>query len=268
MAMPDYEVFALRFARTELRSSDAFLIKGDIHDGPLPLDFFIWAIKGDDRVFVIDTGFGDEAAARRKRPLIRHPVQALAAVGIDAATVPNVILTHLHYDHSGNAAFFEKATFHIQVSEMSYATGPHMCHRALNAASDVENVVDLVRNVYGGRVCFHDGDEDLAPGVSLHRTGGHTGGMQVVRVHTARGWVVLASDAAHYYANLNNENPFPIVFNIGDVLQGNRILRKLAASPDHIIPGHDPAVLTLYPRHPSDPENTVCVHLPQLTGRS
>ncbi len=268
MTIPSYEVFALRFARTELRSADAFLIKGDIHDGPLPLDFFIWAIRGNGRVFVVDTGFGDEAATRRNRPLIRHPVQALAAIGIDAATVPDVILTHLHYDHSGNASFFEKAVFHVQASEVSYATGPHMCYRALSAASDVENVVDVVRNVYRGRVCFHDGDDELAPGISLHRTGGHTGGMQVVRVHTERGWVVLASDAAHYYANFNNENPFPIVFNIGDVLQGNRILRKLAATPDHIIPGHDPAVLTLYPRYPDDPENTACVHLPPLAEQS
>jgi glyoxylase-like metal-dependent hydrolase (beta-lactamase superfamily II) len=264
MTLPNYEVYALRFATTELRSFDAFLLKGDIHDGPLPLDFFIWVVRDDSRTIVVDTGFGDEASKRRNRPMIRHPVAALKGIGVDAATVADVVLTHLHYDHSGNAEFFSRATFHVQDSEVAYATGRHMCHHALSAASDVENVVDVVRNIYAGRVCFHDGDEEIAPGVSLHRTGGHTGGMQVVRVHTARGWVVLASDASHYYGNFQTGNPFPIVFNIGDVLQGNRILLKLADSPDHIIPGHDPSVLKRYPAHSADGENTVCVHLPPL----
>ena len=52
----------------------------------------------------------------------------------------------------------------------------------------------------GERVTFHSGDGEVAPGVTVHRVGGHSDGLQVVRVETARGPVVLASDAAHYYA--------------------------------------------------------------------
>ena len=90
MTLPDYEVFALRFATTELQSFDAFLLKGDIHDGPLPLDFFIWVVRDDKRTIVVDTGFGEEASKRRNRPMIRHPVAALKAIGVDAATVADV----------------------------------------------------------------------------------------------------------------------------------------------------------------------------------
>jgi glyoxylase-like metal-dependent hydrolase (beta-lactamase superfamily II) len=262
MTPPNYEVCALRFATTQLQPAEAFLVSKDIHDGPLPLDFFVWTIRGAGRTIVVDTGFGHEASIRRNRPMIRHPVEALSAIGVDASTVADIILTHLHCDHSGNAESFPNATFHVQDSEVAYATGRHMCYPALNAASDVENVLEVVRNVYAGRVCFHDGDDEFAPGVTVHRTGGHTGGMQVVRVHTARGWVVLASDAAHFYRNFLTNNPFPIVVNIGEVLEGNRILLKLADSRDHVIPGHDPEVMKRYPAHPDDRDHTVCVHLP------
>ena len=104
-----------------------------------------------------------------------------------------------------------------------------------------------VRAVYAGRVEFHDGDRELAPGLSLHKIGGHTMGMQSVRVHTKRGWVVLASDASHMYANMEEGRPFPIVHDMTETLEGYRTLRRLAASPRHIIPGHDPLVMARYP---------------------
>lgn len=59
---------------------------------------------------------------------------------------------------------------------------------------------------------------------------------------------MLASDAAHYYANLQQKRPFPIVYNIGDMCDGWRACERLAGHPDRIIPGHDPLVRELYPR--------------------
>jgi glyoxylase-like metal-dependent hydrolase (beta-lactamase superfamily II) len=105
----------------------------------------------------------------------------------------------------------------------------------------------MVRRVYQGRVRFHDGDAELMPGVSLHLIGGHTMGLQVVRVATRRGAVVLASDASHFYANMEQARPFPIVWSVADMVEGYRRLRELAESPGHIIPGHDPLVLERYP---------------------
>ncbi|MGI4813741.1 MAG: N-acyl homoserine lactonase family protein [Janthinobacterium lividum] len=265
MTLPVYEVYALRFATLAASAKDSFLLRADVHDGPIQLDFFIWAVRNRERTFVFDTGFGHEASARRRRALMRHPVEALARIGIDAGTVSDVILSHLHYDHSGNSEFFNQATFHIQDDEMQFATGRCMCHTALNGAFDVKNVTDLVNHVYNGRVKFHQGDAALAPGISVHRIGGHTGGMQVMRVHTERGWVVLASDASHYYRNFLTDNPFPIVLNIADVIEGNQTLLALADSPQHIVPGHDPQVLTIYPRHPED-EEIACLHLPPLAA--
>jgi glyoxylase-like metal-dependent hydrolase (beta-lactamase superfamily II) len=97
---------------------------------------------------------------------------------------------------------------------------------------------------------FHDGTAEIAPGISVHLIGGHTGGLQIIRVPTARGWVVLAGDATHYWANIRTRNPFPLVVDVARMLEGYKIAESLADGPDHIIPGHDPLVLTRFPRVP------------------
>jgi glyoxylase-like metal-dependent hydrolase (beta-lactamase superfamily II) len=112
---------------------------------------------------------------------------------------------------------------------------------------DAGAVAAMVDKVFAGRVEFHDGDEEIAPGISLHKVGGHTRGMQVVRVATARGWVVLGSDTAHFYANLEPGRPFPILDDLTAYVEAQRTALKLASSPEHFIPGHDPLVLARYP---------------------
>jgi glyoxylase-like metal-dependent hydrolase (beta-lactamase superfamily II) len=68
-----------------------------------------------------------------------------------------------------------------------------------------------------------------------------------VRVKTRRGHVVLASDAAHLYAHVTERRVFPVTYNVGDVLEGYETLMRLAESPDHVVPGHDPDVARRYP---------------------
>lgn len=243
---PVYELYAVKYAQHERTASQNFL-GGDPHDGPMPMDYFVWLVRGAGLELVVDTGFNAATAVRRNRRLLRPVDRALALLGVDAARVRDVVITHLHYDHVGSFDLFPQASFHLQELEMQYATGRHMGHEALRHAYEVEDVVGMVRSVYAGRVRFHAGDTELFPGVSLHLVGGHTMGLQVVRVATRRGWVVLASDASHYYANMGEGRPFPIVYNVGDMLGGWERLRALADSPEHIIPGHDPAVLERYP---------------------
>ena len=132
-----------------------------------------------------------------------------------------------------------------------------MCSECFRGAFEAEDVAGMVRRVYAGRVQFHDGDAELFPGISLHLIGGHTMGLQVVRVSTRRGWVVLASDASHFYANMEQSRPFPIVWSVTDMVAGYGRLRSLAASPGHIIPGHDPLVLERYPAPAKELEGIV-----------
>jgi glyoxylase-like metal-dependent hydrolase (beta-lactamase superfamily II) len=245
-----YEVFAIKYAHHERRASQNF-IGGDPHDGPMPLDYFVWLVRGEGREIVVDTGFSAAVAAKRGREHLRCPATGLRLLGVDCSKVQDVVITHLHYDHVGNFDLFPAAALHLQDLEMRYATGRHMGDARFSGAYDVEDVVGMVRRAYAGRVRFHEGDAEISPGVSLHLIGGHTMGLQVVRVRTRRGWLVLASDASHFYANMEQQRPFPIVWSVEDMVEGYRRLRELADSPAHIIPGHDPLVLERYPA-PSD----------------
>jgi glyoxylase-like metal-dependent hydrolase (beta-lactamase superfamily II) len=241
-----WELLAIRYARSDRRSPENF-IGGDLHDLPMPLDYFVWVIRNEARTIVVDTGFGEQQARERGRELLRPVAEGLEAAGVDPAAVRDVVITHMHYDHAGNNGLFQDACFHLQDREMAYATGRYMCHDRLQMPFDLENTLDMVRQVYAGRVAFHDGDAETASGISVHRVGGHSHGLQIVRVHTARGWVVVASDAVHFYANMETGNPFPIVFNVGDMMEGWATCRRLADSEQHIVPGHDPLVTARYP---------------------
>ena len=195
----------------------------------------------------MDTGFGAEVAEKRGRKLIRTPAEGLAMLGVDAATVKDVVITHMHYDHVGTFSVFNSAQFHMQDDEMAYATGRHMRHKQFNHGYEVDEVVGMVRLVYKDRVNFYRGEAQLAPGVSVHRIGGHTHGLQCVRVHTKREWVVLASDCSHFYEHFEKKRAFPTMFNVGEAIDGYGTLHTLAQSPKHIVPGHDPLVMQRYP---------------------
>ena len=241
-----YEVYAIRYARHE-RTASANFLGGDEHDGPMPLDYFVWLVRGEGGTFVVDTGFDAAAARARGRELITPVADGLAALGLDPAAVEDVIVTHMHYDHAGNHGLFPRARYRLQAAEMGYCTGPCMCHSALRQAYDPDDVVEMVRKVFVGRVVFHSGDDEIAPGLTVHHIGGHTAGLQAVRVWTRRGWLVLASDAAHFYANIDQGRPFPIVQDVAAMLEGHRTLRRLASAADLVIPGHDPLVLARFP---------------------
>src|SRR5579875_2856080 len=241
-----YELFAVRYATHKRKASENF-IGGDPHDYPMPMDYFVWVATNNERTFVIDTGFNVARAAKRGREFLRCPVRTLSELGVDATRQVDVILTHLHYDHAGNCDLFPNARFHLQEHEIAFATGRYMKYDFTSAAYEVDNVVGVVRAVFARRVEFYSGDAEIAPGISVHLIGGHTMGLQAVRVRTRRGWVVVASDATHFFANLQQRRPFPIVLDVGKMLEGYQKLEQLADSVDHIIPGHDPLVMELYP---------------------
>ena len=227
-----WEVFALRYGTQARTAGMNFIGAADPHDRPMPLDYFVWLLRSAGREIMVDTGFRGEGELTRGRRILRPVGSALEALGTDPASVKDVVITHLHYDHAGNLDLFPNARFHLQEREMAFATGRHMCAACIRHTFDVEDVVRMVRAVYAERVIFHDGDDEIAPGVSVHHVGGHTDGMQMVRVETERGPVVLASDASHFYANIERALPFPIVFNLGDMVQGwSRALRLAGNDP-------------------------------------
>ncbi len=247
--LPEYEIYAIRYAKQDLRD-EGHMFMGGTHGKMIQgLDFFTYALKGGGRHWIVDTGMTEAIARRMGRDyqFLCRPSEALARIGIDAATEPDVILTHAHFDHVGTLEDYKAARFHIQDEEMIHVTGRDMTMKPFRLAyhqDDVKNLVDLV---YADRMVFHDGDVEIAPGIEFILVGGHARGQAVLRVNTARGWVVLASDAVHVYDETDFERPFAIFYDLAGMIEGYRRINDLAGHRDLLIPGHDARVTRAYP---------------------
>ncbi|MGE0565330.1 MAG: N-acyl homoserine lactonase family protein [Pseudolabrys sp.] len=241
-----HEVYAVKYASHARKRAENYIF-GDPHDEMTSISYYVWVIKGPHGTFVCDTGF-DEAGARERGRQIIHPVgEGLKALGVAPDKVDHVIVTHMHWDHAGNHDLFPNARYHVQDTEMAYCTGRCMCHRTLRIPFAEGDVLAMVRKIYAYRVEFHDGTEELAPGITVHKLGGHSKGLQCVRVKTQRGYVVVASDGCHLYSHMDEGRVFPITYSVGDTLEGYKTILKLASSRHHFAPGHDPLVMDIYP---------------------
>ena len=246
--MSDWEVYAVKYADRNARMRVESFVFADNHDAPHAMDYFMWLLRRGDEVILVDTGYDAAEGSARGRPLRLDPAAALAPFGVAPEDVSQVIVTHLHYDHAGGLHLFPNAKLHLQAAEMAFATGPCMCHDTLRMPYTAEHICEAVKRLYAGQVIFHDGEAQIAEGVTVHCIGGHSRGLQAVRVRTKAGWLVLASDAAHFYENLFARKPFPIVVDLQDMLDGFETLLQLASAPGLIIPGHDPLVREYFPQ--------------------
>jgi glyoxylase-like metal-dependent hydrolase (beta-lactamase superfamily II) len=246
MMQDTHEIYAVRYAHHDRKAHDNYIL-GDPHDTNEPLAYFVWVIKGAGTTYVLDTGFDLAMAEKRGRRITRPVAEGLRAIGVNPDTVTDVVISHLHYDHCGNHSLFPQARYHLQDREMMYATGRYMCHAHQRIPFEVDDVLTMVRRVFDERVVFHNGAEQLVPGLTVHHVGGHSMGLQCLRVATRRGHVVLAADATHLYAHIEQGRVFPVCYSVAETLEGYATIKRLADSPGHIVPGHDPDVLKRYP---------------------
>ncbi len=235
-----YEVYALKYAERDTTTCQ-FFYRESTHE-PLTLHYFVWLILGGPYPVLVDTGFPeDEARARGMRDYIT-PAAAVERAGVKAADIPVALITHLHYDHWAGHHYFPKAEYWIQREEVAFWTGPWGRYPAFGQSANVESLSRLVTVNYAGRVRFVEGEREVLPGLRVHRVGGHTAGLQIVTVQTARGTVVLTSDASHFYRNVETRQPVQIISSLPEMLQAFETIHELAGREKLIVAGHDPQV--------------------------
>ncbi|WP_336204116.1 N-acyl homoserine lactonase family protein [Nonomuraea sp. LPB2021202275-12-8] len=247
--MTDFRVYAIRYAERDARRGEHFHGYDSRGGEPHPTAYYVWLAVGDEHTVVIDTGIS-RARAERAEGLryLASPVEALARLGVTADSVGHVVLTHLHYDHTGTAREFTAARYVLQQAELDYWTGPWARRIAGERwLLNEEDLAHLQAARADGRMLVADGDACVVPGVSVHLVGGHTAGMQVVCVRTARGHVVLASDASHFYDNIEGDRPFPILHSMTGMYGAFDRIKELADGPHLVVAGHDPEVLDRFP---------------------
>ncbi|MDY7104110.1 MAG: N-acyl homoserine lactonase family protein [Actinomycetota bacterium] len=246
---PDFVIYVIRFAHRD-RSSRGEHFYRHVDDCAVgfPIDYYVWAAVCDGYAVVFDAGFTRATAERRgDREYLASPVDTLADLGVAADEVDHVVLSHLHYDHTGHLGDFPNARIWVQRRELQFWTGPHVSRGETPHLCEPGDLVGLVRANLAGRVRQVDGDVTIVPGVTAHLVGGHTAGLQILRVKTALGHAVLTADASHFYANLDGDRPYSIVDHLPSMYDAFDRINELADSPDLIVAGHDPEVLTRFP---------------------
>jgi glyoxylase-like metal-dependent hydrolase (beta-lactamase superfamily II) len=215
-------------------------------DGPARLDYYFWIVRCEGETILVDTGFDPAVGARRGRTCLIEPADAMARLGVSPDTVSRIVVTHLHYDHTGNLDRFPDAELLVPARELDFWLGP-LGRRGQFAHHTEEAELDLIRAaVADGRVRRLEGGEEIADGVHALHLGGHSPGQMALAIFGTRDGVVLASDAVHFYDELEHERPFAVIADLAEMYEAYDDLREVAGG-GHIVPGHDPAVMDRYP---------------------
>jgi len=247
---PGYEVIAVKFGERATRRSQVFLnwFRYGEEDAPIGMDYFVWVVRNANRTVLVDAGFTPEVGQRRGRTTTRPLPEGLAAVGVDPASVETVIVSHGHYDHTGYVEFFPRARVVVSAAEFEFWCDPVSRRGHLGHGIEWPDI-DVLRRLHEqGRVTLTRGVSDIAPGLRVVEVGGHTPGQTVTLVGNGDGGVVLATDALHYYEELEEDRPFVTVTDLPQMYRSFDLLRSLSSMPGAaLVPGHDPEVMRRFP---------------------
>lgn len=215
--------------------------------------------EGDERILV-DTGFRNgRSMTGRAFDAFESPEETLAKVGLHPKDITLVILTHLHFDHTGDLDAFPNARFVVQRRELeewrkvvARDAGDQADKTKWSLSSINPRDFEVLEKLEAkGRLTLLDGDTEVAPGVHCRLAADtHTFGSQWILVETSGGPYVLAGDCAYWYANI--ERMWPPGY-----IQGNpwrmlesyeAMLKEVGGDVNRIVVGHD---MEIFKRHQS-----------------
>jgi glyoxylase-like metal-dependent hydrolase (beta-lactamase superfamily II) len=246
-ATPHYDIFAIRYATVE-RFPVSGLVAGADTSRRTDIAMSVWLARiPGGRNVLMDAGFyRDKFITRWKPKDYERPSVAIARVGLKPEDVSDIIVSHIHWDHADGIDLFPRARVWIQRDEYEhYIDSAGRPRSSTIDAADALMLADIKR---AGRMQLIDGDSvTILPGITVFTGGKHTFASQFATVETDAGRVVLASDNAYLYENLERRRPIAQTLDSLSNLRAQSRMEQLAGSPPLIVPGHDPAVYTRFP---------------------
>lgn len=217
---------------------------GDVQES-VQIAAIFWLLRGEGRTVLVDVGV-DFSDGQRILPSMRQapserPAALLEAKGVEPADVTDVVLTHLHWDHTSPMLDrYGNARVYVQKRELDAVLRPR--HEWFSRFTFPQTVAKL-EGEWRDRVRVVDGEEEVVPGVTCLWTGGHTPGHQSVIVRTGGGNVALAGDVVFTFRNW--EQRIPGGFN-SSLVECFDAFEALQARADLVLPGHDESVIERY----------------------
>jgi glyoxylase-like metal-dependent hydrolase (beta-lactamase superfamily II) len=218
-------------------------------DRLLPTDVFKWplnvvVVRSGGRTVLIDAGIGDEYPDFRAGLLALR----LEAAGIDPASVTDVVLTHMHFDHIGGLfadglkdRLRPDVPIHLAAAEAEFWASPDFSRTSMPppVEAKIRTVTRRFLDDYRSQLRTFEAEHEVAPGVIVRRTGGHTPGHSVVRLASGGERLTFLGDAVfpdHFdrpdWHNAFDHDPAEAV------RVRVRLLRELAASGEPLVATH------------------------------
>lgn len=243
----EYEIYALKYAGP-FTSSGAFILWMREWEKTFERCYFFWCIKGEGGPIIVDCGVSPDLAEQKALNGYISPAAALQRLGVDAAQVPKVIVTHMHWDHYSGIELFPNASIYVQESEFNFwVKDPIAKKPVFDATADRTAAAYITQLESSDRLVLVDGDAEIMPGIELLLAPGHTPGLQAVAVKTGSGTAILGSDCAHFFRNYAEDWPSALIVDLVAWMKTYDKLKARVTSADLLFPGHDPLMLTNYP---------------------
>jgi glyoxylase-like metal-dependent hydrolase (beta-lactamase superfamily II) len=224
-----------------------------MHDMFLPPDAFDWAlnvvlVRSGGQTILIDAGLG--ADPELNLPRAGQTVRRLEAAGIDLGAVTDVVLTHMHMDHVGGLLvegvkkrLRPDLRIHVAAAEVKFWESPDFSHTSMPQGfpDALRSAAKRFTKEYKSQLRLFDDEHQVAPGIVVRRTGGHTPGHSVVRIASGSDALTFAGDAV-----------FAVGFDQPDWYNGFehdpaeaarvriRLLRELAETGELLVATHMP----------------------------
>ena len=222
-----------------------------LDDNLQPRDVYKWPlnvllVRSGGRTVLIDSGAGSEFP---DIPGIGRLASRLKAAGIDATSLTDVVLTHLHVDHVGGlladslrSRLGPDVPIHLAAAEAKFWTSPDFSHNTFGGFPDkLRSAEQRFIDLYRSQLRPFEAEYEVAPGVVVSRTGGHTAGHSVVRLASGGDRLTFLGDAV-----FPNHFDHPDWHNAFDhdpeeaVRVRERLLRELVASGEPVVAAHLP----------------------------
>jgi glyoxylase-like metal-dependent hydrolase (beta-lactamase superfamily II) len=269
--MDDVSIWLLEYGRTSTHARAASIYTA-FNAGLVEVPYSYVLVRGRGHAFLVDTGCGSTSTEVQRTATaafgvgsLQPPEVVLAEVGLTPADIDTILLTHMHFDHSGDVERFPNAVVYVQEREVMewlrwIAAPPHL--RFFNSSVDPANLAALPGIGADGRLRLVDGDvDDVLPGVHLRAAfDTHTFGCQWIHIEEedGPGWALPGDNLLTYDNILGLEgNPVyhPIGYGVGSQINSMLTLdAMMRAVGDHrrIVPVHEPRVSDEFPCRVTD----------------